>query len=54
MVKQSSETRVIKLRETHPEEISRGSDAMAVFRIWSLLGGAAQTRDRTIVNRVLS
>lgn len=53
MVKHNSELRVIKLKETHPEEIARASDTMATFRIWSLLGGAAQLRDRTISNRVL-
>jgi len=53
MVKHNSEIRVIKLKETHPEEINRASDAMAMFRIWSLLGGAAQMRDRTLVNRTI-
>ncbi len=53
MVQHSSETRVIKLKETHPDELARGSDAMTVFRIWSLLGGATQMRDSTVVNRII-
>ena len=53
MINNTSEVRVLKLKETHPEEIDRASDAQTMFRIWSLLGGQAQMRDRTICNRVL-
>ena len=53
MNKNSPEIRVLKLKETHPEEADRSSDAQTMFRIWSLLGGQAQMRDRTICNRVL-
>ena len=53
MIKKTSEIRVLKLKETHPEELGRASDAQTMLRIWSLLGGQAQMRDRTICNRVL-
>lgn len=53
MINNTSEIRVLKLKETHPEETGRASDAQTMFRIWSLLGGQAQMRDRTICNRVL-
>lgn len=53
MIKTNSEVRVLKLKETHAEEVGRASDAQTVLRIWSLLGGGAQMRDRTICNRVL-
>ena len=54
MIKQASpDIRVLKLKETHPEEIGGRSDAQTMFRIWSLLGGAQQMRDRTIYNRAL-
>ena len=53
MIDQGNEIRVLKLKETHPEEMGRASDAQTMFRIWSLLGGQAQMRDRTICNRVL-
>lgn len=53
MINQGNEIRVLKLKETHPEEMGRASDAQTMFRIWSLLGGQTQLRDRTICNRVL-
>ena len=54
MIKQASpDIRVLKLKETHTEEIGGRSDAQTMFRIWSLLGGAQQMRDRTIYNRAL-
>ena len=54
MINTKSEVRVLKLKETHPEEMGRASDAQTMFRIWSLLGGQAKMRDRTICNRALS
>jgi hypothetical protein len=53
MINNTSEIRVLKLKETHPEEMGHASDAQTMFRIWSLLGGQAQMRDRTIFNRTL-
>jgi len=53
MINNNSEIRVLKLKETHSEEVDRVSDAQTMLRIWSLLGGASQMRDRTICNRVL-
>ena len=51
MVNNNSEVRVIKLKETHPDEMGRAGDMMTTFRIWTLLGGADTLRDRTICNR---
>ncbi len=45
--------KVIKLDETHPEERERQSDALSMFRIWSLLTGEDQMRDLTVANRAL-
>jgi hypothetical protein len=53
MEKTNANFRVMKLKETHSDELRRASDTMTMLRIWSLLGGAAQLRDRTVVNRVL-
>tara|TARA_R110002072_G_scaffold241302_1_gene400174 strand:+ start:198 stop:362 length:165 start_codon:yes stop_codon:yes gene_type:complete len=53
MMNNISEVRVIKLKDTHPDEKGHASDMMATFRIWSLLGGAEQMRDRTVANRFL-
>lgn len=44
---------VIKLQETHSDERERQSDAMSMFRIWTLLTGADALRDQTINNRKL-
>lgn len=49
----NSEVRVIKLKETHPDEMGRANDMTATFRIWSLLGGDHQMRDRTVGSRIL-
>lgn len=53
MVNDNSEVRVIRLKETHPDEMGRASDMMTTFRIWTLLGGAGDLRDRTLGNRYL-
>jgi len=53
MVNDNSEVRVIKLKETHPDEMGRAGDMVTTFRIWSLLGGADSLRDRTLGNRYL-
>ncbi len=53
MVSNNSEVRVIKLKETHPEEMGRAGHGMATFRIWSLLGGAEEMRDRSVGNRII-
>ncbi|MBL4810937.1 MAG: hypothetical protein JKX69_00940 [Rhodobacteraceae bacterium] len=45
--------KVIKLAETHPEEISSQGDAMTIFHIWNLLSGGDSLRDLTVGNRVL-
>lgn len=42
---------VMKLRETHEDAIHSDSDAMTMFRIWSLLNGGETTKDLTIANR---
>lgn len=42
---------VLKLKETHPEEIGAQGDAGAMFRIWTLLTGGEQMRDLTANNR---
>lgn len=44
--------KVIKLDETHEDEKNRQSDAMSMFRIWSLLTGEDQMRDLTVANKV--
>lgn len=46
-----SGVRILKLTETHADEQRRQSDAMATFRIWTLLTGGEQMRDMTIGNR---
>lgn len=43
--------KVITLDETHPEERDRQSDALSMFRIWSLLTSEDQMRDVTVANR---
>lgn len=53
MVKDNSDVRVIRLKETHAEEMRRASDMITTLRIWTLLGGAEHLRDRTIANRYL-
>lgn len=53
MVNDNSEVRVIKLKETHPDEMGQSGDMMTTFRIWSLLGGSECLRDRTLGNRHL-
>lgn len=45
--------KVIKLDETHEDEKNRQSDALSMFRIWSLLTGEDQMRDLTVANRAL-
>jgi hypothetical protein len=45
--------KVIKLDETHPDERDRQTDALSMFRIWSLLTGEDQMRDLTVANRPL-
>jgi len=42
---------VLKLQETHEDAIDETSDAMSVFRIWTLLTGGEDTRDLTVMNR---
>lgn len=44
--------KVIKLDETHEDEKNRQSDALSMFRIWSLLTGEDQMRDLTVANKV--
>jgi len=53
MVNDNSEVRVIRLKETHPDEMGRAGDMMTTFRIWTLLGGSEGLRDRTVGNRYL-
>lgn len=43
--------KVLKLSETHTEEIGQPSDALAMFHIWTLLTGADSVRDLTVANR---
>ncbi len=45
--------KVIQLDETHEDEKNRQSDALSLFRIWSLLTGEEQMRDMTVGNREL-
>jgi len=45
---------VLKLHETHDDAINEMSDQMSVFRIWTLLTGADETRDLTVANRQVS
>jgi hypothetical protein len=42
---------VMKLHETHDDAHSESKDCMAMFRIWTLLTGGAETRDLTVANR---
>ncbi|MBU2992438.1 hypothetical protein Q4555_08985 [Octadecabacter sp. 1_MG-2023] len=42
---------VLKLQETHDDAIDQMSDRMSMFRIWTLLTGADETRDLTVANR---
>ena len=44
--------KVIKLDETHEDEKNRQSDALSLFRIWSLLTGEDQMGDLTVANKV--
>jgi hypothetical protein len=44
--------KVIKLDETHEDEKNRQTDALSMFRIWSLLTGEDQMRDLTVANKV--
>jgi len=41
----------MKLSETHSDAIHEDSDAMALFRIYTLLTGGATTRDLTVAER---
>lgn len=45
--------KVIQLDETHEDEKNWQSDALSLFRIWSLLTGEDQMRDLTVSNREL-
>jgi hypothetical protein len=51
MVNNNSEVRVIKLKETHPDEMGRSGDMMKTLRIWTLLGSAEALHDRTVGDR---
>ena len=51
MIKDKTDVRVLKLRETHDDARQEGSDGMAVFRIWTLLTGGETLRDQTIAER---
>ena len=43
----------IQLDETHEDEKNRQSDALSMFRIWSLLTGEDQLRDLTVGSRAI-
>lgn len=43
----------IQLDETHEDEKNQQSDALSMFRIWSLLTGEDQLRDLTVGNRAV-
>ena len=43
--------KVIKLGETHEDEKNRQTDALSMFRIWSLLTGEDQMRDLTAAKK---
>lgn len=45
--------RVLKLQETHADAQAEQSDAMSMFRIWTLLTNGAGTRDLTVMNRAV-
>ena len=45
--------RVLKLAETHPEELRRDSDSLALYKIWSHLTAADMSRDMAIDSRLL-
>jgi len=51
MTIKTNEVPVMKLRETHEDAIHQDSDAMTMFRIWSLLNGGETTKDLTVANR---
>jgi len=42
---------VLKLSETHTDAMNEPSDAMTMFRIWTLLTGGTATRDLTVAER---
>lgn len=44
--------KVMKLAETHPEETGRDSDALALFKIWSLLSGNDMQLSATVESRL--
>ena len=43
--------KVLKLQETHPEEIGRAGEAATIFRLWSLLSADEGIRDLTVGHR---
>ena len=45
------ELTIIKLKESHTDEIGTNNDAAAMFRIWTLLCGGEELRDLTANNR---
>jgi hypothetical protein len=51
MQNQNDKLTVLKLKETHADEIGTHSDAGAMFRIWTLLTDGEQLRDLTVANR---
>ena len=51
MQNQNDKLTVLKLKETHADEIGTHSDAGAMFRIWTLLTDGEQLRDLTVTNR---
>ncbi len=40
--------KIITLQETHKEERHRDSEAMTMFRLWSLITDDTSTRDLTV------
>ena len=42
---------VLKLRDRRPEAMDEPSEAMTMFRIWTLLTNGAATRDLTVADR---
>ncbi len=43
--------KVLKLQETHKDEIGRTSEAATMFRLWSLLSADQGVRDLTVGHR---
>ncbi|AKS44591.1 hypothetical protein SAMN05444287_2499 [Octadecabacter temperatus] len=53
MIQENNDVPVMKLSETHADEINQESDVMAIFRIWTHLTGGETMRDLTVANRKL-